>query len=215
MKVAREGLPFLGGGVALTLLFWLGAYFAPFLVYPSGFCGFASLFVLFFFRDPDRRTPDNSGVVVAAADGRIVRIEDAGHDDYLGAGAVRVSIFLSVFDVHVNRVPISGVVDFVEWRRGRFLLAFKAEASTENEQSIIGIRSGTTRIVVKQIAGVVARRIACRLRSEDAVTAGERFGLIRFGSRVDLILPSGIDLRVAVGDRVRAGETIIGVIDNV
>ncbi len=215
MKVAREGLPFLGGAAALTLLLWLGAYFIPVLVYPSGFCGFASLFVLFFFRDPDRSTPADSGAVVAAADGKVVRIEDAGRDDYLGGAAVQISIFLSVFDVHVNRIPISGVVDFVKWRRGRFLLAFKAEASTENEQSIIGIRSGTTRIVVKQIAGIVARRIVCRLQSEDAVTAGERFGLIRFGSRVDLVLPSAIDLRVAAGDRVRAGETIIGVIDNV
>ena len=215
MRVAREGLPFLGGGAALTLLFWLGAHLFPVLVYASGFCGFASLFALFFFRDPDRSTPADPGVVVAAADGKVVCIEDAGRDDYLGGAAVQISVFLSVFDVHVNRVPISGVVDFVEWRRGRFHLAFKAVASTENEQSIIGIRSGNTRIVVKQIAGIAARRIVCRLQSEDAVRAGDRFGLIRFGSRVDLILPSVADIRVAVGDRVRAGETIIGVIDNV
>jgi phosphatidylserine decarboxylase len=171
--------------------------------------------VLFFFRDPDRSPPSEPGVVVAAADGKVVCIEDAGTNDYLGGGAVQVSIFLSVFDVHVNRIPISGVVDFVKWRPGSFLLAYKAEASAENEQSIIGIRSGTTRIVVKQIAGILARRIVCRLQGRETVRAGDRFGLIRFGSRVDLILPSGAELRVAVGDRVRAGETIIGAIDNV
>lgn len=215
MKVAREGLPFLGGGAALTLLFWVGAGLFPVLVYASGICGFASLLVLFFFRDPDRSTPSEPGVVVAAADGKVVCIEDAGTNDYLGGGAVQVSIFLSVFDVHVNRIPISGVVDFVKWRPGSFLLAYKAEASAENEQSIIGIRSDTTRIVVKQIAGILARRIVCRLQGRETVRAGDRFGLIRFGSRVDLILPSGADLRVAVGDRVRAGETIIGAIHNV
>ena len=213
--MAREGLPFVGAGLLIAALFWLGGHFlwAP-LVYGAIFFVGLSAFVVFFFRDPERTPPGEEGLIVSAADGKVVDIRDI-EDDYLGGQAIQLSIFLSVFNVHINRVPLSGVVDFVKWHRGRFHAAFVAAASTENEQSIIGIRNGSTRIVVKQIVGVLARRIVCRLQEGDDVKTGDRFGLIRFGSRVDFILPPDTQLRVAVGDRVRAGETIIGVVQDV
>ncbi len=217
--MAREGLSFIGAFLLLMLLLWLAAqHFYAALVYPAGLCGFLSLFMLFFFRDPARTAPAGDGLVIAAADGKIVGIEEvdeAEYNEYLGGAAIQISTFLSVFDVHVNRIPSTGIVDFVRWQRGRFHAAFLAVASTENEQSIIGIRRGESRVIVKQIAGVLARRIVCRLQPNDAVQLGDRFGLIRFGSRVDLILPAHAELRVQIGDRVRAGETIIGVLEDV
>lgn len=173
--------------------------------------------MLYFFRDPRRQAPTDAeaGLIVSAADGKVVGIEPIEHEEYeeyLGPGIVQLSIFLSPFDVHINRTPVAGSVDFVKWHRGRYLAAFVAAASTENEQSIIGIDSGAGRVIVKQIVGVVARRIVCHLQQGDRVGLGQRFGLIRFGSRVDLIMPSTTELRVQVGDRVRCGETIIGAI---
>ena len=213
--MAREGLPFVGTGLLLALLFGAASRFFGPLIYGAGLFGVLSLFMVFFFRDPERRAPVGDGLVIAAADGRVVRIEGLEREDYLEEPAVQVSIFLSPFNVHVNRIPLSGVVDFVEWQRGRFRAAFASAASAENEQNIIGIRNDSTRIIVKQIVGVLARRLVCYLKVGEAVNLGERFGLIRFGSRVDLILPARAELRVKPGDRVRAGETIIGVISNV
>jgi phosphatidylserine decarboxylase len=213
--MAREGLPFVGVGLALALLSWLASQFYPSLALGVGLFGVLSLFMVFFFRDPNRTPPAGDNLVLSAADGKVVHIEDIEREEHLKGAAVQVSTFLSPFDVHVNRIPFSGVVDFVKWHRGRFYAAFVAAASTENEQSIIGIRNGETRIVVKQIVGILARRIVCYLNAGDAINKGEKFGLIRFGSRVDLILPARAQLRVKVGDRVRAGETIIGVIDDV
>jgi phosphatidylserine decarboxylase len=139
-----------------------------------------------------------------------MEIQPAADEEYEGEG-IRVSVFLSVFNVHVNRAPIAGTVDFVHWHRGRFRAAYKPDASLDNEHSAIGISSGQTRLVVKQIVGVLARRIACYLSPGDEVALGARFGLIRFGSRVDHILPGDAELKVQVGDRVRAGETVIGI----
>jgi phosphatidylserine decarboxylase len=215
--MAREGLPFLGTFLLLALLFWLASqHFLAALVYPAGLCGFLSLFMLFFFRDPSRTSPEGDGLVVAAADGKVVgigEVDDEECGEYLGGAGIQISTFLSVFDVHVNRVPFAGTVDHMRWQRGRFRAAFVAAASNENERSIIGIRNGETCVIVKQIAGILARRIVCRLQPDDAVHLGDRFGLIRFGSRVDLIVPDYTDLRVQLGDRVRAGETVIGVIE--
>jgi len=213
--MAREGLPFVGAGLALALLSWLGAQFFPLLIYAVLLFGALSLFMVFFFRDPGRTPPEGDNLILSAADGKVVSIANIEHDEHLECAAIQVSTFLSPFDVHVNRNPLSGVIDFVKWHRGHFHAAFVAAASTENEQSIIAIRHGETRILVKQIVGILARRIVCYLNAGDTVNKGEKFGLIRFGSRVDLILPADTELRVKVGDRVRAGETIIGAIDDV
>ena len=150
---------------------------------------------------------------MSAADGRVVAIEPLdGADEYVGDAATRISVFLSVFNVHINRIPLAGEIDVVERRSGRYKVAFAEDASEQNEQSVIGIRQGDTRLVVKQIVGILARRIACYLQPGQQVDLGERFGLIRFGSRVDLIVPNHVEIRVSVGDRVRAGETVMGVI---
>ena len=142
----------------------------------------------------------------------MVSVERLPHDDFLGGPATRISVFLSVFNVHVNRVPHEGEVDFVDRRSGRYRVAYAEQASEDNEQSVIGIRCGDHRLVVKQIVGILARRIACYLAPGQQVRRGERFGLIRFGSRVDLILPESARIEVSVGDRVRGGETVMGVL---
>jgi len=205
--MAREGFPFLiSTGLISVLLFTLGrALGQDALVYLGGAAGGCFLAVGFFFRDPDRRTPAVEGAVVSAADGRVVGIRE------VGLGGVQVSVFLSVFDVHVNRIPFSGRVRTVQRRPGRFFWAFAERASSENEQVAVEIETAGRTLVVKQIAGFVARRIVCRATEGAQVRRGERFGMIKFGSRVDLILPAGSEVRVRVGDRVRAGETIIGV----
>ena len=210
--MAREGFPFVGIGALLAVLAWLAAQqYSSLFLYPAIALAILTAFVVYFFRDPERTPPDVPGAIVSAADGRIVAIDQLERDDDLELPAVRVSVFLSIFDVHVNRVPIAGQVDYVDRRSGRYGVAYSAIASTENEQSVIAISNGTTRLVVKQIVGILARRICCYLRVGDSVALGERFGLIRFGSRVDHILPSQTELRVQLGQRVRGGETVIGV----
>jgi phosphatidylserine decarboxylase len=172
--------------------------------------GLAALACLGFFRDPERIPPDLPGAVLAPADGRVMAVVET-EDPWVGR-AVRVSIFLSPLDVHVNRAPIGGLVKNVEHAPGRFVAAYRPEASDENERCTVSLEGETARVAVKQIAGVVARRIVCRVRAGDALKAGERFGLIRFGSRTDLIVPRGTTVKAAVGDRVRGGESVMGVL---
>lgn len=210
--MAREGIPFIALGLALAGAAWYAQRWVPGMVYGVGLCGVLTAFVVFFFRDPTRQAPELAGAVVSAADGRVVAIQPVDRDDYVDGPATRISVFLSVFNVHINRVPYAGEVDFVDRRSGRYKVAFAEAASEENEQSVIGIRGGGHKLVVKQIVGILARRIACYLVPGQQVRTGERFGLIRFGSRVDLILPAAAQIHVAVGDRVRAGETVMGVL---
>lgn len=210
--MAREGLPFVAASALLAVACWLGQRWVPGLAYGAGAAVVASGFMAFFFRDPTRRPPALAGAIVSAADGRVVAIDGLDRADYVDGPATRISVFLSVFNVHVNRIPLAGEVEFVDRRSGCYRVAYAAEASEQNEQSVIGIRSGQHRLVVKQIVGILARRIACYLKPGQRVEVGQRFGLIRFGSRVDLILPASASIRVAVGDRVRAGETVMGIL---
>ena len=159
-------------------------------------------FVASFFRDPERSITQDTAIIVSPADGRVVRIEKQG-------AATRISIFLSIFDVHVNRAPIGGTVTDVEYRKGRFRAAFNHLASVENEQNTLTIRDNGVEIACSQIAGVVARRIVCWKKPGDTVRKGERIGLIRFGSRVDLRLPEGAAPTVRVGDKVQGGSSEI------
>ena len=213
--MAREGWPFLGVALSLALVFLVASRWVPELVYGAGIFGVVGVFMAYFFRDPERLPPADPNLVLAAADGKVVGIKPIESEPHFGRDAVQISTFLSVFDVHVNRVPVSGVVDFVKWRGDRFRAAFVDAASVDNHQSVVGIQTGSALIIVKQIVGIVARRIVCRLQNGDTVERGDRFGLIRFGSRVDLILPANSEIRVAVGDRVRAGVTVMGVLGNV
>jgi phosphatidylserine decarboxylase len=205
IPVAAEGWPFIFPPAAVAcILGWTGWWPAAVAL------GAVTLCFLAFFRDPDRVAPVFPGAVVAPADGRVMRVVEI--DDPWVGRAVRVSIFLSPLDVHVNRSPVAGLVEGVEHAAGRFLAAYRDEASELNERCTLTLRGEAARVGVKQIAGVLARRIVCRAKQGDRLLAGERYGLIRFGSRTDLVVPQGTELRVRVGDRVRGGETIMGVL---
>jgi phosphatidylserine decarboxylase len=203
MRIAREGWTYLvtvtGAGVVLLVVGWLWSGGA--LVLLGAFCGF-------FFRDPERSIPDAPGLVISPADGKVVGVL-TGADGPLGPTGTRISIFLSIFDVHVNRAPISGEIERVEYHPGEFLPAFDDKASSRNEQNTVVLHDGQTRVAFKQIAGLIARRIVFRKRVNDSVARGERVGLIKFGSRVDVFVPEGTRLRVAVGDRVSGGSSIL------
>ncbi len=201
------GRPFILGGLIVVML---GLALGPWLAWLGLLF---TLFCLFFFRDPERIAPGRPGAVVAPADGRVVSVTPAVPPAELGLGAIprwRVSIFLSIINVHVNRVPADGTITRIAYRHGSFVNASMDKASDENERNAIAMRLADGReIAVVQIAGLIARRIVCSLREGDSVQAGQRFGIIRFGSRTDLYLPEGIRPLVVVGQTMIGGETVI------
>jgi len=173
--------------------------------------GLLLVFVLNFFRDPERVTPAGNDLLIAPADGRIVQIKTLEKAPYLDGPATQVSIFLSAFDVHVNRIPLTGVIEHVKYTPGEYLLAWHEKSSELNEQSQFGLRHPSgTKILFKQITGYVARRIVYRLSEGQTVQAGERFGMMKFGSRMDIIVPNKVVLDVKIGQKTVAGETILG-----
>lgn len=213
--VAREG--YVITGIVLVL----AAALSGVVLFVSAWWGILCLVVaasvvagmLFFFRDPDRTSPPLSDqLVLAPADGKVVIVDDTVSEPlYIGGMAQKVSIFLSLFDVHVNRIPVDGMVEHVRYIPGKHLLAWNPKASEKNERSEVGVRHPSgARVLFRQIAGSVARRIVYRAKPGDQVEAGQRFGIIKFGSRMDVFVPQDVTLRVSVGDRVRAGETILG-----
>ncbi len=211
--IVRDGWPFILVGLVLTVILLLGSlkWDSMWLLVVTAVFALLTLLITFFFRDPEREIPDVSLALVAPADGRVVAIDSLAHHPYLDSPATRVSIFLSIFDVHVNRMPVTGTVDYIEYRPGKFLAAFKNDASEVNEQTEIGMRSEYgEKLVIKQIAGVIARRIVCRVEKGDRVSRGDRFGMIRFGSRTDLIVPAETDIHVQKGDHVKGAASIIG-----
>ena len=167
-------------------------------------------FITIFFRDPERRTPKGENLIIAPADGKVVVVKKTHENEFFNSDVWQVSIFMSPLNVHVNRNPISGVVKHTRYVQGEYFAAFEDKASEKNEQMIIGLESVNGKVLVKQIAGFIARRIVCQLKSGDTVNAGERFGMIKFGSRVDVFFPSSVDVRIKIGDGTVAGETIIG-----
>lgn len=207
--LAPEGWPFVLGGAAFAVVVYL--------LWPRGVPLAAlglllALFSLWFFRNPDRTPPPGAGVVVSPADGRIVFVGESPPGRYALVAGKRVSVFMSPFDVHVNRAPVTGRVASVRHHKGTFHVASVDKASLLNEQNGVAIITPEGRTVTYvQIAGMLARRIVCDLKEGDAVRQGQRVGMIRFGSRVDLYLPAEVRLSVAIGDRVRAGESVIGV----
>lgn len=205
ISIVKEAFPYLGACVVLSVLtFWLSPW-------TSIIPGALFVFVAFFFRDPPREVPGQSDVITAPADGRVMEISEVCEGRFLNEPAVRLSIFLSILDVHFNRSPIGGRISYIKYERGRFKPAFLRDASTENERNFLGIESDRGKLLVVQIAGVLARRIACWVRVGDEVQLGQRIGMIRFGSRTDLFLPKKTaEVYVRPGIRVRAGETVIG-----
>jgi phosphatidylserine decarboxylase len=172
------------------------------------FFGILLLFILFFFRDPERKIPDGEGLIVSPADGRVVDVSET-EDGYMGGRAKKVSIFLSVFDVHVNRIPAGGKIMLVKYFPGKFLAAWDHKASLENEQTHIGLDCGNFRLLVKQIAGLIARRVVWRVKEGDVCKRGDRFGLIKFGSRTDLLMPLEAEIKVKKGDKVNGGTSVV------
>jgi phosphatidylserine decarboxylase len=207
IPVAAEGWPFILPLAAVTVLCFVFGWKNMGFVFVA-----LTLFVLFFFRDPERVAPEGKGVVVSPADGKVIVIKDIYEPDYLKQEVKQVSIFLSVFNVHVNRAPIGGTIETVKYNPGKFLVASVDKASLDNEQTGMVIVDGKNKVLVKQIAGLIARRIVCYAKPGDTITAGERYGLIRFGSRVDLFLPKNTELMVKVGDRIKGSRDVIGVI---
>ena len=201
MKIAKEGYPFILSAAGLALLAFAGGW-----AWIGWGVALLALAFLGFFRDPDSIVPTGEGLVVAPADGRVTAIRDLR-----GEGLrTRISIFLSPLDVHINRAPVEGKVEEVRHQAGKFFAAYKEEASESNERNVVTLvdRQGR-RFGVVQIAGIVARRIVCKTKEGDRLERGQRFGLIRFGSRVDLYLPDGARVEVAEGQRVTGGATVI------
>lgn len=197
LEMIRDGIYYaVGLSAAAAVVWWLaGGWFSTPLWLAAAFC-------LYFFRDPERRIPEGP-VAVSPADGKVVAIKPEN------AAVNRVSIFLNIFDVHVNRTPIAGTVCRVEYQQGRFLVASREEASSRNEQNAITVQGDGTSVMFKQIAGLIARRIVCRARPGDQVRKGERIGLIKFGSRVDVLFGPEWEIVVRPGMRVAAGSSVI------
>lgn len=205
IPIAKTGYPPIGALAFVTIVFALLKLALPALIFLA-----ATLFVCLFFRDPERVTPTAPGAVVSPADGRVIKAEVVGETDYLEGARLRISIFMNVFNVHVNRIPFGGTVTRLQYHPGKFFSANLDKASKENEHNAVFLRTGDgEEICFVQIAGLVARRIVCGLRPGDGVIRGARFGMICFGSRLDVYLPADAQPAVAVGDRVRAGTSIL------
>ena len=201
--IAREGWPFLGGAVVLALLATVACAWWSLPLW------ILALFVLQFFRDPARVIPQEAGVVLSPADGRIVKVERT-HDEYLQREAIKISVFMNVFNVHSNRSPVDGAVQQIWYNPGKFVNADLDKASTENERNALWLKTADNQdITCVQVAGLIARRILCYVKAGATLTRGQRYGFIRFGSRVDVYLPLSATVRVAIGDKVSATSTIL------
>jgi phosphatidylserine decarboxylase len=205
----RAGFPFVGGAWLIGLI--AGLYVGWWLALPFVALG---LFFAFFFRDPDRASPDEAQLVLSPADGRVKFVGDAEPGVAPPGEWKQISIFLSPMDVHVNRIPASGTVTRVSYTPGKFLPAYRHEAAAVNERSEVWIDRGNGEtIVARQVVGILARRVVCRARVGEHVHAGQRFGIMKFGSRMDVFLPRSATLKATVGEMVRGGETVIAVLE--
>jgi phosphatidylserine decarboxylase len=203
--MVRDGLYY---GISLLVvagIVWFGTHWVSLTAVPF----LLAVFFLWFFRDPNREIPTEPGLIVSPGDGKV---EEAEWIETTAGSRFRVSIFLSVVDVHVNRVPISGKVTLMEYREGQFLNAMSPESAILNEQTLVVIDDGEHSVSFKQIAGLLARRIVCDLKTGDTVQRGQRMGMIKFGSRVDVLMPADVELRVKPGDRVQGGKSVLGVL---
>jgi phosphatidylserine decarboxylase len=211
MNFAREGLLFIVGSAVIAAAVILVAVTKR--SWPIWLLGFAllvvAIWVASFFRDPERPGARGDQIVISPADGKVVLVTEVDEPTFMKGRAQRVSIFMNIFNVHVNRYPVTGSVQYVQANPGKFLNAVAPEASLENEQTSVGIEAGSNRILVRQIAGLIARRIVTYSKIGDQARQGERMGLIRFGSRVDVFLPLDATLRVKPGDVAYAGVTVV------
>lgn len=215
--IAKQGFSTIVTVFLFSIIAGIGASFGPdwlsYILYPIliGLCGL----VLYFFRDPDRITPEDDSLIISPADGTVVLIQEAEETEYLNGKATQVSIFLSPLNVHVNRNPISGDLEYLKYYPGKYLMAWEDHASILNERAHFGVKhSSGIKILFKQITGFLARRIEYDIQEGDKLKAGDRFGIMKFGSRMDLLLPNNVEIKVKKGDKTVAGESIIGEIKN-
>jgi len=206
LKIAPDGYPFIIILAIITVLVY--AFGKPWI---AVLFLIITLFMVLFFRDPERTTPGDKGVFVSPADGKVILIKDVYEKDYLKSDSKEISIFMSIFDVHVNRAPCDGIVNLVQHFPGQFLAAHKDAASIKNENTVMVLGANDGRILVRQVAGMLARRIVCKVKAGDALRRGERYGMIKFGSRLDVYLPKDTEIKVNLGEKVKAGETVIGI----
>jgi phosphatidylserine decarboxylase len=206
LAIAREGYPFILGSLLAT------ATFAIFGLYVLALFFLAlTFFVCFFFRDPERVIPEEEGAVVSPADGKVVELGGVQEGDFAAEKMLKISVFMSIFNVHVNRIPYSGRVSDVIYYPGKFFSANLDKASRENERNVLSLEiGGGHKLIVVQVAGLIARRIICKIREGDRLSRGERFGMICFGSRLDVYLPPDTVPAVSLGDKVLAGTSILG-----
>lgn len=206
--VAREGVPLIVPLAGISILLWILG-----LPVPAGFLTLLTLFVLYFFRDPERSIPPNEKGILSPADGKVIQLEACREERFLKGPAIKVSIFMSLFNVHVNRIPLKGKIVQRVYSAGKFMRANLDNASFQNEQNVLLLETpGQARLLFIQIAGLIARRIVCRVNPGDAVSRGDRFGLIRFGSRLDVYMPSNTQVQVQLGQKVFGGKTILGIL---
>ncbi len=207
LVVAKEGFPFIGCGLLVLVAGLWFQWWAFSLVIAT-----VVFYLALFFRNPRRTVPEGERLVVSPADGRIIEIQDLFEERFLKKKSVKISIFMNLFDVHVNRIPCQGQVQGIFYNPGKFIMASRDKASLENEQNALVLETPKgDKILLIQIAGLIARRIVCWARVGDRVSRGDRFGMIRFGSRVDLFLPLGVELRVKLGEKIKGGATVVGV----
>ena len=205
MQIIREGFYF--AGVAFFIAVFLGLVINPYAAILPTVLGF---YCIYFFRSPERKIPTDENLIVSPADGTVQDIVEVSDDEFVKSPAKKIIIFLSVFDVHVNRSPIAGEIKLQKYICGRFRPAYKDSVGFENERHLIGIENKKLRVTVTQIAGILARRIVSWVTLDDQLEKGELYGLIRFGSCTEIVVPSNVELLVQKGQKVRGGETVIG-----
>ncbi|MBO6524499.1 MAG: phosphatidylserine decarboxylase family protein [Balneolaceae bacterium] len=214
---AREGYP----TMTLATIVLIGVVYLTFNFLPEWLAYILSAsvavlwgIVIYFFRDPERETPQGENLIISPADGKVVLIKEIEEDVYLKTKATQISIFLSPLNVHVNRNPISGKLEYLKYHPGKYLMAWDENASIENERADFGVLHGSgTKLFFKQITGFLARRIVYHIKEGDDLVAGDRFGMMKFGSRMDVIIPGNVDIQVKEGDRTWAGQSILGQIN--
>jgi phosphatidylserine decarboxylase len=211
VNFAREGLPFILIALALTAAGYTAALMRR--SWPLWLLAFVltllTLWVAYFFRDPERTGPRGDTLVISPADGRVIDIREVDEPSFIGGRAIRISVFMNVFNVHVNRYPVSGAVEYVHYNPGKFFNAAAEKASLDNEQMSVGVRTAGHKVLFRQIAGLVARRIVTYSQVGDTASQGERMGLIRFGSRVDVFVPVGSTVKVVLDEKPVAGTTVL------
>jgi phosphatidylserine decarboxylase len=211
MSLSREGratitIVLLVVAVLAVVAFWV-RHWAVWIVFGAVLA--LALLIIYFFRDPVRTAPVDPNAIVSPADGQVLGISRGEENEFIHGPVMRIDIFLSVFDVHVNYVPLGGTVRFYRFRPGKFLRAFEPEASSANEHTLIGLETAFGKILFKQSVGIFARRVVCHLREGDRVVTGQKFGIMKFGSRMEVYLPAWATITINRGDRVRGGESVI------